>query len=82
MKKTTNKKTANKTKSYHLLMYVLNCEPKIKKFSSLKHANTFIKLFQAKWPDHLAQNTGSWIDYLVQDVHGKIKFLSETIELS
>lgn len=69
-------------KSYHLLVYVLNCEPKIKRFSSLKGANTFVKLFQTKWPDHLASQTGSWIDYLVQDVHGEIKFLSEGIEIT
>jgi hypothetical protein len=63
-------------------MYVVNSEPKIKKFSSAQSANKFIKTFQAKWPDHLASQTGSWIDYLVQDVHGEIKFLSEGIEIT
>lgn len=81
MKKTKAKATKTKKTTvsggYNLVMYVANCTPKIKKFADLKKANAFVKKFQKQYPDSLAMDTGYWIDYMVQDVHGEVVFLAD-----
>jgi hypothetical protein len=67
---------------HHLLMYVVNSSPAIKKFTSMDKMEKFVKEFQKKYPDEDAINTGSWIDYVVTGVTGEIYFFVDGIEVN
>ena len=47
---------------FHVL-YVLECSPKIKHFRNKPAAEKFIATFLKK---HGTDNTGSWVDYLIE----------------
>ena len=64
------KKKTKKTK-YNLLMYVVNCSQKIKRFDDIKDLNKFVAKFDLKYPDAMAAETGYWIDYAVTGVTGE-----------
>lgn len=87
MKKKSEKKSTKKTKTvkknepYHLLMYVDDCSPKIKRFENTKDMEKFVLEFQKENPDHLAVESGSWIDYAVFDVTGKVSFFTDGIKV-
>ena len=73
------KKTVKKKKSYNLLMYVVDCSPRIKKFGSLKEMQTFIDDFNKKYPEeHYGDN---WIDYVVTNVHGSVRMITSGISV-
>jgi hypothetical protein len=74
-------KKTNKIEKHHLLMYVEDCSPKIKKFYSTEKMSDFIEKFQKKHPDHLASDSGWWIDYCVMDVSGPVHFFCDGIKV-
>ena len=75
------KKTSKTTKPYHLLMYVLNCESKIKKFSTTDEMGKFIDKFNKKYPEALASESGNWTDYAITDISGDVHFFTDSIEV-
>ena len=70
-----------KKSNYILLMYVLDSSPKIKKFESMDKAQKFVERFQKKYPDHMAVNSGNWIDYLVTGISGQVHFFTDGIKV-
>ena len=69
------------TKSYHLLMYVEDSMPKIKKFSTTKAMGTFIDKFLKKYPGYASIESGHWIDYSVTNVSGEVHFFTDSLEV-
>lgn len=70
-----------KAEVYHLLMYVVNSNPKIKRFDSVEKMAKFVEAFQKKHPDHLASESGDWIDYCITKVSGDVHFFTDGIEV-
>lgn len=65
-------KKSTSSKKYHLLAYVENSSSRLKKFNSLKALNKFVHDFNKKYPDHLAVQTGYWIDYCITGITGDV----------
>lgn len=80
MKKTKTKKT-EKQEPYHLLMYVEDSNPKIKRFKTTDELGRFIDDFNKKWPDQEAMDSGYWMDYCISNITGDIHLLSTGIEV-
>lgn len=57
-------------KKYHLLQYTENCSPKVRKFTSIKALENFVKNFNKKYDVSEGDN---WIDYSVYNVTGELK---------
>ena len=70
-----------KTKEYHLLMYVFDSSPRIKKFTSTEKMKDFIDSFLKKYPDHMSVDSGTWIDYIVTGVTGDVHFYTDGLEV-
>lgn len=67
-------------KKFHLLHYVSECTPKLKKFKTIKDLDTFVRDFEKKHPP--GDRTGDyWIDYAVTNVTGLIYFYDESMDL-
>jgi hypothetical protein len=86
MKTHKPKKLKSKTKHpkvlpYHLLMYVEDSSPKIKKFSTTKALGTFIDKFLKKYPDYASHSSGHWIDFSVTNVSGRVDFFTDGLEV-
>lgn len=64
-------------RSFHLVLYVENCECKTKKFFSQEKLDRFVHKFQTENPDVQARDTGSWINYVITDVQGTFKDLGD-----
>lgn len=62
-------------------MYVVDSNPKIKKFGSTKELGKFMDDFWKKYPDHLAADSGNWIDYCVTEVSGDVHFFTDGLEV-
>ena len=75
------KKKSSKTEVYHILMYVLDSTPKLKKFSSMELMHKFVNKFQKKYPDQEAVNSGYWIDFVISGVTGDVTFFTDGISL-
>jgi hypothetical protein len=70
-----------KFKEYNLLVYVDDSELKMKKFDSFEEMGKFVEKFQKKYPDHLASDSGYWIDYCITKIHGDVHFFTDGISL-
>lgn len=75
------KKKTEANKPYNLLVYVENCSTKMKKFDSTDKMGKFVEKFQKKYPDHLAIDSGYWIDHCIMGVTGPIHFFTDGIEV-
>lgn len=62
-------------------MYVVDSSPKMRKFKSLEDMATFVDKFQKKYPDHMAMESGHWIDYVITGVTGEVTFFTDGIKL-
>lgn len=71
------KKLRSPKKKFHLVFYVEDCTPMLKKFFDKNKMNKFIEGFQAQYPNSEATNTGSWVDYAITDIGGKVAYLGE-----
>lgn len=69
-------------KPYHLVMYVENSTPFIKKFVSLKKTQEFVDKFEKKYPDEAAMESGYWIDFVITGVTGKLAMYTDGIEIT
>lgn len=70
-----------KTKEYNLLVYVEDSSLSMKKFDTFKKMGEFVAKFQKKYPDHLASDSGYWIDYCITQVHGDVHFFTDGIKI-
>ncbi len=70
-----------KNKEYQLLMYVENSCPRIKKFDTKKQMGQFVESFQKQYPDHMAMESGYWIDYCIFGVTGEVCFFTDGLEV-
>lgn len=70
-----------KTKEYNLLVYVDDSILKMKKFYSFEEMGKFVAKFQKKYPDHLASDSGYYIDYCITKIRGDIHFFTDGIDL-
>ena len=70
-----------KAKKYHLLSYVLNSEPKLKKFTSKLEMGRFIDKFLKDHPDYMATESGDWIDFCISDISGEVHFFTDGLEV-
>ena len=77
------KNSANKAnkETYHLLVYVLDSEPKIKKFKSKLALGKFVDKFVKDYPDYLGAESGNWVDYAVTDVIGEVTFFTDGLKV-
>jgi hypothetical protein len=75
------KKKSKKNAPYHLLMYVLNSEPKIKRFDTTEEMGKFIDKFNKKYPEAQASNSGNWTDYAITNILGDVHFFTDGIEV-
>lgn len=77
MKKSTTKKTKNKV--YHIVYYVENCTPAMRKFKSIKDMETFFEEFKDRYYktgfDGGQQDLSSYLDFYITDISGEVKFL-------
>jgi hypothetical protein len=73
MKKTKKKKSKQK---YHLLMYIEDSNPKLKKFLSTQEMGKFIDEFGKKYPGQEAADAGFWIDFAITNVGGEVHFFT------
>ncbi len=53
-------------KKFHIVKYVEGCTPKVKKFTTLKDMNKFVKDFY-KIYDH---NDDNWVDFYITNITG------------
>lgn len=58
-----------KGKKFHVLKYVENSAPKLKKFTTLKSLNEFILQFSAIYA---ASSEDNWVDFVITNVHGDV----------
>ena len=83
----TKKKVSKKAKKlisgppYHLVMYVEDGNPKIRKFDSPEKLGTFVKEFQKEYPDYMEMGSDNWIDYVVMDIMGDVFFFTDGITI-
>jgi len=75
------KKTTRKGKKYNLLMYVEDCNPKIKRFDSPKEVGEFICEFNKKHPDYMSPDSDNWIDYCILGVVGEVHFFTDGLKV-
>ena len=62
-------------KKFHVVKYVDDCVPVIRKFKTLKAMEAFVTKFQKKNPTH---QEGFWIDYTITDLtNDQITFYDE-----
>jgi len=73
-------KKPKKPTKLHLLHYVEDSSPKLKKFHCKDKLATFVSKFLLKYPEDSSINSGSWIDYCVMDVKGEVLFFTDGIE--
>lgn len=71
-----SRKLTTGTKAFHLVFYVEDSSPKVKKFYDKKAMKRFVEEFQAEFPDSDAINTGSWVDSTITDIKGRYAVLS------
>lgn len=57
------------TKSFHIIHYVEDSTPKLKKFNSISKLNDFRLKFESDHPN--GERDGYWVDFIITDVHGK-----------
>jgi hypothetical protein len=76
-----NKKSAKKTDSFNLLVYVEKCSPKMKKFESEREMGEFIDNFYKTYPDYMSSDSDYWIDFAVTGVTGEVHFFTDGVEL-
>ena len=62
-------KKSKKSKTWHLVHYIENCESKNKKFNSLSNLSKFVKQFNKNNPTYA---DGYWIDFIVTHIEGKL----------
>lgn len=62
------------TKPYHIVYYVEDCTPGMRKFNSLKDMKAFFKEFESRYPKDVDPG-GTFIDFYVTNISGEVKFL-------
>lgn len=75
------KKTTKKNKEFHLISYVLDSSPKLKKFSSVDAMAKFVEKFHRDHPEHMSSKSGDWIDFVITNITGKVTFFTDGIDL-
>lgn len=63
------------------MIYVSNCELKMKKFDSFEKMGKFVKSFWKKYPDHLSVDSGYWIDYAITGITGDVHFFTDGLKV-
>lgn len=84
MAKTTKKKNTKKSVNkdvYHILMYVENCSPKMKKFKTTEELGKFVDTFNKKYPDYAAMDSGYWTDFAITGITGDLHFFTDGIKV-
>jgi len=81
MKKTNNTKKIEKQELYHLLMYVEDSSPKLKRFDTTKEMGKFMDDFNKLHPDYASIESGYWLDYAITGVNGDVHFFTDGLEL-
>ena len=77
MKKKATKKPEKKTPSigsYHMVYYVEDSTPAMRKFNTLEDMETFFKEFEARYPKECEWD-GYYLDFCVTNIFGEITFL-------
>jgi hypothetical protein len=80
MKKAKTKKT-EKQEPYHLLMYVEDSSPKLKRFKTTDELGRFVDDFNKRYPDYASIDSGYWIDFAVTYVLGDVHFFTDGLEI-
>ena len=70
-----------KNKPYHLLVYVANCETKVKRFETTEAMGKFIDKFNKKYPESEASESGYWTDYSITDISGEVYFFTDGMKV-
>jgi hypothetical protein len=77
MKKKVIKKSEKKIPSiasYHMVYYVEDGTPAMRKFNTLEDMETFFKEFQSRYPEG-CEYEGYYLDFCVTNIYGEITFL-------
>lgn len=61
---------SKKSKPFHLVYYVEDSVPMMKKFNSISKLDAFRQKFETNYKGKLMD--GWWIDFIVTDIHGKV----------
>jgi len=69
------KKTIKKSKDklFHIVYYVENCTPAMRKFTSIKDMETFFKEFEERYPK--VPYSDNFLDFYITSISGEVKFL-------
>lgn len=62
------------TTKYHLVKYVFNSEPRLRKFKTLKAMNAWIASYKKK---HKDVYEGYWVDFSVTNITGDVTILDD-----
>lgn len=81
MKKKAKKKT-NK-KAYHLVFYVENCTPYVRRYGDKEKLKKFVAKFMKKHPsaEAIYGTSGYWVDYAVFDIKGDIVYFTDECDV-
>lgn len=80
-KKTVKKPNETKTETYHLLFFVVNSTPRVKKFRTTAEMGEFMDSFNKEYPEDQYELYGSWLDLAVTEVNGEVHFFTDGIGL-
>ena len=77
MKKVTKKPTKKSevNEPYHIVYYTVDTAPAMRKFKTLDDMRIFFKEFEALYPKKNQYESGSFLDFCITNISGKIKFL-------
>lgn len=76
-----NKKSSKKSNKYHLLVYVKDCETKLKKFDSEQEMGKFMDQFCKDHPNFLDLDSDNWLDYCIVGITGDVHFFTDGLSV-
>lgn len=62
------------TEPYHIVYYVEDGFPGMRKFTSLTDMKTFFKEFKERYPKQ-SHEAGTFLDFSITNISGEVKFL-------
>ena len=71
------RKPSKRGEEYQLLVYIVNCETRIKKFATEKEMGEFIDGFNKEHPEYQETYSEHWIDFAITGVTGDAHFFTD-----
>jgi hypothetical protein len=72
-------KKSKRGEEYQLLVYIVKCETRIKKFATEKEMGQFIDGFLKEHPEYQEEYSENWIDFALTGVTGDVHFFTDGV---